>query len=136
MELLSNSEVIIENGLISHNFGATTMFSIFSGSSIRIKAIDAHENIMGEVVLFDIYDTFSPVEMVDCNIYSNTIHLEEEEHEEGEEDEENEEHEEDEEENENEEEEEEEGEVDDFSLFRLFQASLKFENVNLSLHDL
>jgi len=34
-----------------------------------------YENIMGEVVLFDVYDTFLPVEIIDCNIHSNLINL-------------------------------------------------------------
>lgn len=58
-----------------------------------IDLFEVYDNIMGEVVLIDIYDTFSPVEISNCIIYGNTIHYEEEG------------------------EEEEEEEVDDFSLF-------------------
>jgi len=37
--------------------------------------IHIYENKMGEVALFDIYDTYMPVEIRDSNIHSNMINL-------------------------------------------------------------
>jgi len=49
------------------------LLSITSGSQIRISNLHFYENILSEIILMDIYDTFSPIQIFDSVIEQNFI---------------------------------------------------------------